>query len=274
MPASREPFPLTAKVRPRILIDQDPVYTQSWVTTGDPLDIFGDHDLYFTVGGNIGSPRCSVPTFGIEWRPIWNPIVLDWWWPPQEITNDRFTTIADWYTQGYIAFEGRVLGPKVEEFHKFLELPRLAGEEIELVLTINPDDPDIQKLTSLGWRIRHPDTVRTPEMYRDYVRRSHGEFTCAKGGYAGTRCGWFSDRSEVIWRLAGRSSCRRPDSRICFPQEKACSYSPSWTKLSRRFVPCALITHCTRPPRVRSHLSISIRTKSCAGCLPRRVSRE
>ena len=62
-------------------MDQHPVYTQSWVSTGDPLDIFGPHDLYFTVGGNIGSLRYSVPTFGIEWRPIWNPIVLDWWWP-------------------------------------------------------------------------------------------------------------------------------------------------------------------------------------------------
>ena len=203
VPAYREPFPLTTKGSTAHLIDQDPAYTQSWVTTSDPLDIFGEHDLYFTVGGNIGSPRCSVPTFGIEWRSICSPTVLDWWWPPQEITNDRFTTVADWYTQGYIAFEGHVLGPKVEEFRKFLELPRLTGEEMELVLTINPDDPDIQKLTSLGWRIRHPDTVRTPEMYRDYVRSSRGEFTCAKGGYAGTRCGWFSDRSEC-YLAAGR----------------------------------------------------------------------
>ena len=167
VPASREPFPLTAEVRPRILVDQDPAYTQSWVTTGDPLDIFGDYDLYFTVGGNVGSPRCSVPTFGIKWRPIWNPTVLDWWWPPQDITNDRFTTVADWYSQGYIPFEGRMLGPKVEEFRRFLELPALVSEEMELILTIAPDDPDIQKLTSLGWRIRHPDTVRTPEMYRE-----------------------------------------------------------------------------------------------------------
>jgi hypothetical protein len=203
VPASREPFPLTVNVRPRILIDHDPVYTQSWVTTGDPLDIFGDQDLYFTVGGNIGSPRCSVPTFGISWRPIWNPIVLDWWWPQQETTNDRFTTVADWYSQGYIAFGDRVLGPKVEEFRKFLELPRLIGKEIEVVLTINPDDPDIDKLTSLGWRIRHPDTVRTPEMYCDYIRSSRGEFSCAKGGYAATRCGWFSDRSQA-YLAAGR----------------------------------------------------------------------
>jgi hypothetical protein len=201
--ASREPFPLTTKVRPRILIDQDPAYTQSWVTTGDPLDIFGDHDLYFTVGGNIGSPRCSVPTFGIDWRPIWNPIVLDLWWPPHETRNDRFTTVADWYSQGYLEFEGRLLGPKVEEFRKFLELPQLISEEIELVLTIHPDDPDIHKLTGLGWRIRHPDSVRTPEMYRDYVRSSRGEFSCAKGGYAGTHCGWFSDRSEA-YLAAGR----------------------------------------------------------------------
>jgi hypothetical protein len=203
VPPSREPFPLTAKVRLRILIDQDPVYTQSWVTTRDPLEIFGDQDLYFTVGGNIGSPRCSVPTFGIDWRPIWNPIVLDWWSPQPETTNDRFTTVADWYTQGYITFGNRVLGPKVEEFRKFLELPRLIGEEIEVVLTINPDDPDIAKLTNLGWRIRHPDTVRTPERYREYVRNSRGEFSCAKGGYAATRSGWFSDRSQA-YLAAGR----------------------------------------------------------------------
>ena len=82
-------------------------------------------------------------------------------------------------------------------------VPRLAGEEIEVVLTINPDDPDIDELTRLGWRIKHPDRVRTPEMYREYVRNSRGEFSCAKGGYATTRSGWFSDRSQA-YLAAGR----------------------------------------------------------------------
>ena len=40
-------------------------------------------------------------------------------------------------------------------------------------------------------------------MYRDLVAGSAAEFSCAKGGYVGTRCGWFSDRSECFL-AAGR----------------------------------------------------------------------
>jgi hypothetical protein len=39
--------------------------------------------------------------------------------------------------------------------------------------------------------------------YREYVRSPRCEFTCAKGGYVGTRCGWFSDRLEC-YLAAGR----------------------------------------------------------------------
>jgi glycosyltransferase involved in cell wall biosynthesis len=35
------------------------------------------------------------------------------------------------------------------------------------------------------------------------VSGSAGEFSCAKGVYAGTRCGWFSDRSSC-YLAAGR----------------------------------------------------------------------
>jgi hypothetical protein len=40
-------------------------------------------------------------------------------------------------------------------------------------------------------------------MYRDLLAGSAAEFSCAKGGYVGTRCGWFSDRSECFL-AAGR----------------------------------------------------------------------
>ena len=43
----------------------------------------------------------------------------------------------------------------------------------------------------------------SPARYRDYVAGSLGEFSCTKGGYAGTRCGWFSDRS-ACYLAAGR----------------------------------------------------------------------
>jgi hypothetical protein len=201
-PFRREPPEPIRHVRPRILFESDPAYTHLWVDQTDPADIFGEKDLYFTVGGNIGSPRCSVPTCGIRWRHAWRPIVVEWW-PEAPLRNDHFTTVADWYHQGYVEFDGRILGPKADEFRKFMNLPALAGEELEIVINISSDDPDIDELKAHRWRLASPDRVRLPEMYRDFIAGSAAEFSCAKGGYTGTRCGWFSDRSECFL-AAGR----------------------------------------------------------------------
>jgi hypothetical protein len=199
----RQPFLLIDKVRPRILIEQDPGYTHLWAAGGVPADVYGEQDVFFTVGGNIGTPRCSVPTLGIRWQPIWNPVILDWWSPGQPVSHDRFTTVADWRSYGYLEFAGQVLGPKAEEFRKFIDLPTRAGEAVEIALNIDPDDPDLGELRRHGWRVGNPDVVSTPDRYRDYVQGSAGEFSCVKGGYAGTSCGWFSDRS-ACYLAAGR----------------------------------------------------------------------
>ncbi len=202
-PGCRRPLGWVEKVRPRILIEQDPGYTHLWALAGAPVDIFGEQDFYFTVGGNIGSPRCALPTLGINWRGIWNPVVAEWWPDHAAVTRDRFTTVADWYSQNYLEFEGQVLGPKAEEFRKFIDLPQLAGETLEIVLAISPEDPDIPYLQQHGWRLEDPGLVSSPGLYHDYLAGSLAEFSCAKGGYAGTRCGWFSDRS-ACYLAAGR----------------------------------------------------------------------
>jgi hypothetical protein len=199
----RDPYPLLDAVRPRILIEQDPGYTHLWAQGGDAADVYGENDFYFTVGGNLGSSRCAVPTLGIHWRPIWNPVLLDWWSEANDPTRDRFTTVADWRSYGYLEYEGAILGPKAEEFRRFLDLPRQADERIEIALNIDPEDPDLPLLRAHGWQIENPDVVATPEGYRDYITGSAGEFSCVKGGYAGTRCGWFSDRS-ACYLAAGR----------------------------------------------------------------------
>jgi hypothetical protein len=198
-----EPWPLLEHVRPRILVEQDPGYTHLWAAEGDPRAIFGDHDFHFTVGANVGTERSGIPTCGIDWRPLWPPVVVDWWPAPGALARDRFTTVGAWRDYGYLEFEGRVLGPKVEEWERFLDLPRRAGEEIELVLAIDADDPDVERLRAAGWRLDDPDLVSTPASYRDYLAGSLGEFSCAKGGYVGTRSGWFSDRS-ACYLAAGR----------------------------------------------------------------------
>jgi hypothetical protein len=200
---SRDPHPLVAEVRPRILLEQDPGYTHTWAAAGDPADIFGEQDLYFTVGGNIGTDRCHVPTSGIRWRPIWNPVVLDWWCTQTAIETDCFTTVADWRAYGYFEFEGRMLGPKSEEFHKFIGLPGLADEPLTIVLNIDPEDPDKELLKENGWHLEDPCLINSPQAYLKFISGSAGEFSCTKGGYSGTRCGWFSDRS-ACYLASGR----------------------------------------------------------------------
>jgi hypothetical protein len=198
-----EPWPLLERIRPRILIETDPGYTHLWAAEDDPSAIFGEHDLYFTVGMNVGTPRSRIPTCGIDWMPLWPPVVLDWWPVGARITRNRLTTVGAWRDYGYLEYEGRVLGPKVEEFEHFIDLPRRAAEQLELTLAIDADDPDRKRLADHGWRIEDPGLVATPDAYRDYVAGSLGEFSCAKGGYVGTHSGWFSDRS-ACYLAAGR----------------------------------------------------------------------
>jgi hypothetical protein len=199
----REPWPLLEDVRPRILIETDPGYTHLWAADDDPCAIFGEHDVHFTVGLNVGTERSTIPTCGIEWRPLWPPVILDWWSTRAPIKRDRFTTVAAWRDYGYLEFEGRIIGPKVEEFTKFLDLPRASGEQLELTLAIDPEDPDRELLLDHGWRLEDPLLAGSPRRFRSYVSSSRGEFSCAKGGYVGTRSGWFSDRS-ACYLAAGR----------------------------------------------------------------------
>lgn len=197
-----EPWPLLEDVRPRLLLEQDPGYTHLWAQDGEPTTIFGQHDVHFTVGANVGTVRSAIPACGITWHPLWPPVIPDWW-PETPVVTDAFTTIGAWRDYGYLDFHGETLGPKVDEFERFLDLPRLVGEPVELALAIEDDDPDRPRLLEHGWRLTNPAIVATPERYRDYVSGSLGEFSCAKGGYVGTRSGWFSDRS-ACYLAAGR----------------------------------------------------------------------
>jgi hypothetical protein len=202
---SAEPDPWLASVRPRVLIDLDPGFSQLWAMEASSIeDVLGRHDLYFTVGANIGTVRSSLPTLGIDWRPIWNPVVTEWWKPRAPRRRDRFTTIAGLWLNGYQPFEEVMWGPKAEELRRFLRLPTLAGEPIEIALESGSGDELIGELTQNGWWLESADAVAsTPESYLEYVTDSAGEFSCAKGLYVGSRSGWFSDRS-ACFLAAGR----------------------------------------------------------------------
>ncbi|MEX2287048.1 MAG: hypothetical protein WD648_08165 [Planctomycetaceae bacterium] len=196
--------PLLERIRRKAYIDVDPGFTQFW--HADPRTHFhvGGHDFYFTIGENIGSPDCTIPTGGIPWRPIRQPVVLKDWPVATTGNRDRFTTIASWRGPfGPVQFDGRTYGLKAHEFRKFLALPRQLGSSnarrsaFEVALDIHHgDSKDLAALRENGWRVADPRAVAgDPATFRQYVQESGAEFSVAQGIYIETNSGWFSDRT-------------------------------------------------------------------------------
>jgi hypothetical protein len=185
--------------RRRVMVDIDPGFTQFWHEAGIPGANVEGHDLHFTIGELIGTPGCPIPTCGVEWRPVRQPVVLDDWpvVAPSPQT-DRFTTVGTWRGPfGPVEHGGRRYGLKVHEFRKFIALPRRSPRDFEIALDIHPaDEGDLAALRENGWQIVDPREVAAdPDAFHAYVQGSGAEFSVAQGVYVDTRCGWFSDRT-------------------------------------------------------------------------------
>jgi hypothetical protein len=193
-------------VRTRVFVDLDPGYTQFWHQQGLALERLEGHDVFYTVGENIGKSGCSIPSGGIAWRPIRQPVVLDQWPALAPPARPRFTTIASWRGPYGRVSDGRVhFGLKAHEFRKFASLPRDVAWPMEIALDAHTaDSPDIDMLSQHGWTIVDPVTVvPDPCSFRRYVQESAAEFSVAQGIYVATNSGWFSDRT-VRYLASGR----------------------------------------------------------------------
>lgn len=196
------------RIRRRAYIDIDPGFTQYWHAAGIAGARLEDHDLFFTIGEHIGTPACSIPTGGVRWRPVRQPVVLEDWPVIAETPHvfNRFTTISSWRgAYGRLEIEGRTLGTKAHEFRKFLELPGRTGAPFEIALDIHPGDArDMDALRAHGWTLADPFHVAAdPETFRSYVQGSSAEFSVAQPAYVETGSGWFSDRT-VRYLASGR----------------------------------------------------------------------
>jgi hypothetical protein len=192
--------PVMERVRRRVYVDIDPGFTQIWHAQGATGLGLEGHDLHFTIGENIGTSDCPIPTSGIHWRKTRPPVVLDEWPVVASAAFDRFTTIANWRgSYGTVEFDGRTYGLKVHEFRKFIELPRDTGLPFEIALGIHPaDHKDRSALEAAEWRLTDPVAAAgSAEAFRNYVRGSGAEFSVAQGVYVHTQSGWFSDRTAV-----------------------------------------------------------------------------
>jgi len=194
---------LLALARRRAFVDLDPGYTQVWLAQGHEIGV-GGHELHFTVGANLGTPRCPLPTGGVRWRPIRQPVVLERW-PAADEAFSRFTTVASWRgAYGPLTWRGRTYGAKAHEFRPLADVPRRAGLPFEVVLDMHPaDEADAVRLRAGGWTTLDPHAAGDTAAFARYVRGSGAEFSPAQGVYVHTRSGWCSDRT-VRYLASGR----------------------------------------------------------------------
>jgi hypothetical protein len=197
-------------VSDRILyIESDPGVEQIKIDkrVRSTVDYLRRHRALFTFGENIGTKSFPVPTHGLKWLPTRQPVVTDLWKTDRALPRAAvFTSVANWSTSGLKDITWRrkkYLWSKSREFLRFISAPKKSGEPFELATNIE-DVKTQKKFLRNGWRLRCPLQMSVDYWrYRDYIRRSKGEFTVAKDQYVRLNTGWFSDRS-ACYLAAGR----------------------------------------------------------------------
>jgi hypothetical protein len=192
-----------------IYVESDPGVEQIRIDRGvrSTIDYLRRHRALFTFGENVGTKRFPVPTHNLNWLPTRQPVVTDLWKTSRAPSRAAvFTSVANWSTSGLkdITWRGeKYLWSKSREFLRFVAAPKKTGETFELATNIK-DAKTRAKFLRNGWRFHSPLQLSVDYwLYRDYVRRSKGEFTVAKDQYVRLNTGWFSDRS-ACYLAAGR----------------------------------------------------------------------
>lgn len=184
--------------RTRVYVDIDPGFTQCWHADGIVGSRLDGHDHYFTIAEGLGRVDCPIPTCGLHWKTVRQPVVLEDWPVAEAPDQPAFTTVGSWRGPfGPVTIGGRTFGLKVHEFRRFIELPTVAPHRFELALDIHgADGGDRDNLLANRWHLVDPHQVAgDPERFRRYIQGSSAEFSVAQGVYVGTNSGWFSDRS-------------------------------------------------------------------------------
>jgi hypothetical protein len=181
----------------RVFLDTDPGFGQMWSALG-LTNLFTNHDVYVTIGENIGQPNCTIPTCGINWITTSQPVILDEW-PLATVTDSGWiTSIGSWRgAYGPVEYQDKIYGLRVHEFRKFIELPKRSGKPLQLALQVHPAEiADLERLNANGWSLVMPtDVASDPWVYQRYLQQSHAEFMVAKNMYVQSHSGWFSERS-------------------------------------------------------------------------------
>lgn len=205
-----------AAIPVRALVDTDPMFTQIQYLNGTSLTggptgmraLIENHTHRFTLGANIGSPDCRIPTLGMQWHPTVPPVVLDLWPqtdPPTGGSHD-YSTVMNWSVVPDVTFAGERWGQKDVEFARFMQLPkRVPAIPLGLAVSQTPDAPfPLTAARAAGWTVYDPAACAyDAPSYQQFIGASRGEFSVAKQTYVKANTGWFSCRS-VCYLAAGR----------------------------------------------------------------------
>ena len=182
-------------VKRRIYLDQDPVYTQLWQEEyGVDLN-FDSHDVFFSVGLNIGTPYTPIPDCGVEWHHTLPPVILEDWPFHIETSCRRFTTIASLVAYNDLCYQGEWYMSKHAGLNSLMKLPKMVTQEFEIALKwYNEEKPNLQFLTENGWHLADASKITNLSDYQNYIQASRGEIGIPQNAYVKGLSGWFSDR--------------------------------------------------------------------------------
>jgi hypothetical protein len=167
------------------------------------------HDHYFTTGETVGEPWALFPDCGLPWVHIQPAVCVEQWDRANGCGGEAMTTVSAWSSSDWIVDRAagiRFDNSKREAFMPYLELPHLTRQPLELALFLDTeaDHEDGRMMAEHGWRIRPSrDVASSPQAYREYIRRSRGEFSCAKPSCMRFQNAWVSDRT-LCYLASGR----------------------------------------------------------------------
>jgi hypothetical protein len=179
------------------LVDIDPGLLQFWISHNQ-LNT-QPHDLYFTIGETVGTPRALFPDCGLAWNHIRPVVNLEAWPFTYRPEAGSFTSISTWETEDWLVADNEAYyeNSKRINWRQFAGLPQCTNQELELALYLTDYyDAERKWMESLGWKIRLSTEVsRTPEAYQSYIQDSRGEFSVVKPSCIFFQNAWMSDRS-------------------------------------------------------------------------------
>lgn len=185
----------------RVYVESDPAFTQikfynQMQKGGTPPD----YHYFYTNGMNVGQPGNLIPTNGIAWRYLVNPVHTQLFTEnrPHPPKNAPYSTVMNWksYDQP-VVYEGVAYGHKNQAFETFISLPKQVSVPLEMAVS-GLNTPDRERVAAQGWLLTDAHQASYSfAHFKAHINRSRAEFSVCKHMYTATNSGWFSDKSAA-----------------------------------------------------------------------------